>query len=272
MAPLILAGLMFLALVPAQLAQAGAPAAPCEVSVDGRQLAREAEWIGIEASGARSDEVPYATVPDWQNSLRMQVGGLALADLNGDGRQDLVVGCYQSSSYPPYPDWYNMIYFNVGGELEAEPSWISADEVSTGDVQVARINADALPGRVLGQRRRGHVALGHLLGRPGRAGNGAWLDQRRARRRLDQLRPALRRRPRRRRGRHHGQPGQLARVALAAALRLHQRGGRPGQRARLAVRRVDDGELPGHGRPRRRRLGGSRRVQVGELRERHLRQ
>ncbi len=93
----------------------------------------------------RTDEVPYGTAPDWQNSLRRQVGGLQVADLNGDGWNDVVVGCYISNSYPPYTDWENLIYFNTGGQLEANPSWVSADEVSTGDIQVAFINADPYP-------------------------------------------------------------------------------------------------------------------------------
>ena len=53
------------------------------------------------------------------------------------GLIDLVVGCYISDSYPPYDDWENLIYYNTGTELEANPSWVSTDEVSTGDVQVA---------------------------------------------------------------------------------------------------------------------------------------
>jgi hypothetical protein len=94
----------------------------------------------------RSDEVPYGTAPDWENTLRRQVGALRVADLNGDGWLDVVVGCYISNSYPPYTDWENLIYFNTGsGALETEPSWVSADEVSTGDIQVGFINADEYP-------------------------------------------------------------------------------------------------------------------------------
>jgi len=84
-------------------------------------------------------------VPDWQNALRVQVGGLQAEDMNGDGAVDLVVGCYHSDSFPPYPDWENLIYFNTGAGLEAAPSWVSTDEVSTGDIQVALINDDPYP-------------------------------------------------------------------------------------------------------------------------------
>jgi len=93
----------------------------------------------------RSDEVPYGTEPDWQNTLRRQVGGLQVADMNGDSLIDVIVGCYISNSYPPYEYWYNYIYYNIGGELEADPSWISTDEVSTGDIQIAKINDDIYP-------------------------------------------------------------------------------------------------------------------------------
>ena len=117
---------------------------PVEVSDDGR--------LSVVVRPADADEtvtsrgvVPYGTAPDWQNNLRMQVGGLQAADMNGDNLIDVVVGCYHSNSYPPYPDWENLIYYNVGGELEANPSWISTDEVSTGDIQVADINGDTYP-------------------------------------------------------------------------------------------------------------------------------
>lgn len=89
--------------------------------------------------------IPYGTTPDWQNNVRMQVGGLQAADVNHDGLCDVIVGCYHSQSYPPYPDWENMIYFNIGGQLEAVASWISADEKSTTDVQIADFNGDGFP-------------------------------------------------------------------------------------------------------------------------------
>ena len=116
-----------------------------EVSDDGHEMVvvRGTETDGTVTVRGRS--VPYGSTPDWQNDLRRQVGGLQAEDMNGDGLIDVVVGCYYSDSYPPYEDWENLIYYNVGGELEASPSWISTDEVSTGDVQVADINDDTYP-------------------------------------------------------------------------------------------------------------------------------
>jgi hypothetical protein len=115
-----------------------------EISEDGLQRVEPA--AGEVPSGwRRGADVPYPLVADWSNTLRVQVGGLAVADVNGDGAEDLVVGCYQSSSFPPYNDWENLIYLNTGTELEATPSWVSADERSTGDIQVALINDDPYP-------------------------------------------------------------------------------------------------------------------------------
>jgi len=93
----------------------------------------------------RGDDVYYGTAPDWQNTIRRQVGGLQVADVNNDGWPDVIVGCYISNSYPPYTDWENLIYYNTGGQLEANASWVSTDEVSTGDVQVGDINGDGYP-------------------------------------------------------------------------------------------------------------------------------
>jgi len=116
-----------------------------EVSEDGRErILIRAEEGGTGTAG-RGSAVPYGLTPDWENDLRRQVGGLQAADMNGDELIDVVVGCYDSDSYPPYEHWYNYIYFNIGGELEADPSWISTDEVSTGDVQIAFINDDPYP-------------------------------------------------------------------------------------------------------------------------------
>ncbi len=121
---------------------------PIEISKDGLAAIRPIEQPSAASAGAgiaastRGGGVPYGATPDWTNTLRRQVSALQIADMNGDGRNDLVVGCYSSQSFPAYTDWENMVYYNVGGGLETEPSWVSTDEVSTIDLQVADINRD----------------------------------------------------------------------------------------------------------------------------------
>lgn len=160
---------------------------------------RQAERVEVSADGLERVELGqepragrflgggsdvFGTVPDWSNTLRVQVGGLAVADFDGDGDQDVAVGCYISNSFPPYDDWHNFIYFNTGGELEAEPSWTSADEVHTGDVQVALIDGDAFPDLIAGNGGGGsnpsRIYFGTASGPSTTAGwlsaepNGAW--------------------------------------------------------------------------------------------------
>ena len=136
----VLASACLVALVTAPLGAAE----PVEVSDDGLERATP---IPTEAPSAwrLGDDVPYPLVADWTNSLRVQVGGLVVTDVNGDSADDLVVGCYHSDSFPPYDDWENLIYLNTGSELEASPSWISADQRSTGDIRVALIDDDPYP-------------------------------------------------------------------------------------------------------------------------------
>ena len=94
-----------------------------EVSEDGWQTAVFDHSQGQQHESLITDVVPYNSSPDWSCNLRMQVGGLAIADFNADGDLDLAVGCYSSQSYPPYEDWRNFILYNIDGELETNPSW-----------------------------------------------------------------------------------------------------------------------------------------------------
>ncbi len=90
----------------------------------------------------RGSTIPFGSSPDFQVDLRRQIGGLAIADMNSDGLNDLVAVCYISSSFPPYEDWREMIFFNSASGLETTPSWISANETHAGDVQVGDLNDD----------------------------------------------------------------------------------------------------------------------------------
>lgn len=112
-----------------------------DISPDGHELAfRSVVETELTPRGAGSPI--YGATPDWSNDFRIQVGGLQVADMDGNGWNDVVVGCYQSNSFPPYEDWHNFIYFNTVGTLEPTPSWISADDESTGDLQVADIDGN----------------------------------------------------------------------------------------------------------------------------------
>ncbi len=113
-----------------------------EISEDGHLNYRYASGTVTQTNHFSNRSIPYNLTPDWQNSMRVQVGALQVYDVNNDSHNDVIVGCYHSDSYPPYDDWHNFIYFNQGAALEATPSWISSDEVSTGDIQLADINGD----------------------------------------------------------------------------------------------------------------------------------
>jgi hypothetical protein len=113
------------------------------LSVTGDCSGDEQQPGGIATGSATG--VPYGTVPDWQNDIRLAVAAVQIHDMNGDGWRDLIVGCFANSGFPAYPVWRNFIYYNTGGQLEAQPSWTSADQVHTGDIQIADINLDGFP-------------------------------------------------------------------------------------------------------------------------------
>ena len=120
-----------------------------EMSADGHRVVEmhdDATGAGGSPEGGPGfNGVPYGATPSWSNALRRQVGAVAVGDVNNDGKNDVVVGCYTSQSFPPYNEWENLIYYNDGGSLEAAPSWVSADERHTGDILIADINMDTYP-------------------------------------------------------------------------------------------------------------------------------
>jgi hypothetical protein len=133
------------------------------VSPDGHETtpctcrpATEAERgnLGISPDGWVQDEprasysrgtVPLPLVPDWVGTRIRATGGLAWGDADADGDLDLAVGTYFANQYPPLADYYNFIYLNQGGVLEANPSWISADQVHTSEVVWGDFNGDQRP-------------------------------------------------------------------------------------------------------------------------------
>ncbi|MGV6815033.1 MAG: FG-GAP repeat domain-containing protein, partial [Phycisphaerales bacterium] len=113
-----------------------------EVSADGRQLITLTQ---DQPQNHRGIGVPFALTPDQQVDLRRQIGGLKIADIDGDGNNDLVAVCYFSNSFPAYEDWHDMIFFGTGSGINTTPGWISTIETHTGDVQIGDLNNDHFP-------------------------------------------------------------------------------------------------------------------------------
>jgi len=119
-----------------------------DISDDGRHTIVGEPAPSEGGSIKRGTSVPFPTTPDMTLQLRRQVGGIRVADMNGDGRNDIVVGCYISNSFPPYEDWHDFIlyndYDNEPTDLGAWPVWLSDNQTHTGDVRVGEI--DGAPG------------------------------------------------------------------------------------------------------------------------------
>ncbi|KAA0215031.1 MAG: VCBS repeat-containing protein [Leptolyngbya sp. PLA3] len=124
------------------LASGALAQARVEVSEDGRRRVSAAPTATDNTGWNRGTGVPFGTVPDQVVNLRRQIGGVQVADMNADGRNDVVAVCYNSQSYPPYTDWHDMIFYNTGSGIETTPSWLSVEQVHTGDVQIGEINGD----------------------------------------------------------------------------------------------------------------------------------
>lgn len=115
-----------------------------DISPDGRTTVRPGTE-NAHAVVARGSTLPFGTIPDLVVNLRRQIGGLRIADVNGDGHNDLVAVCYISQSFPPYENWQDMVFFGGPGGLSNAPGWLSANQTHSGDVDVGDVNGDGFP-------------------------------------------------------------------------------------------------------------------------------
>ena len=122
-----------------------------DVSEDGRTFVEVVphEPVGHVIVSRTGRALPFNTTPDIEIMLRRQIGGLQVADMNGDGFNDIVAVCYISNSFPPYDDWHDFILYGTDGSVEPTPSWISANETHSADVQIGDINTDTFPDLVV---------------------------------------------------------------------------------------------------------------------------
>lgn len=116
-----------------------------ETSDDGRMQASLLPSPTDNTGTTRGGFSIFNTTPDVEINLRRQIGGLQVVDMNSDGKLDVVAVCFHSSSFPPYEDWHDMIFYNTGSTIEPTPSWVSTEQVHTGDVQVGDLNGDTYP-------------------------------------------------------------------------------------------------------------------------------
>lgn len=125
-------------------ASAAEPAPRIEISPDGRTRA-QLPLSGQAPQGAVMVGAPFGATPDYTLNERRPIGGLAIADLNGDGYNDLAACAYTANSFPPYDDSRDFILFGSATGLEATPSWFTSNETHTADIQIGDINLDSFP-------------------------------------------------------------------------------------------------------------------------------
>jgi hypothetical protein len=110
-----------------------------DVSKDGRTLAITQDGPSV---GLSSEGTPFGTTPDQHIDMRRQVSGLAIADIDGDGFNDLVAVCYISNSFPPFDSAKDMIFFGNGSGIDTMPSWLSDEDTHTAGVAAGDLNND----------------------------------------------------------------------------------------------------------------------------------
>jgi hypothetical protein len=145
----------------------GAIAAHVDVPPDGHAPRAIRDAGPAIAPAGEPPTLPFGATPDWQNDIRVQVGGLAFGDLDGDDLPDLALVCYQSNSFPPYEDWRNFVYFNQGDALETQASWVSDDERHSGDAAVGDVDGDGFNDLVVANGGGGYAPNAIYFGSEG---------------------------------------------------------------------------------------------------------
>ncbi len=116
-----------------------------EVSEDGRlvvEFERDLREPSVHVT-TRGGDAPYPLVPDQEVMLRRQVGGVAIADMDGDGNNDVVACVYISNSFPPYTEFQDMIFYGTGAGINTIPGWVSNDATHSADVLIGDLNNDS---------------------------------------------------------------------------------------------------------------------------------
>ena len=127
-----------------------------EVSPDGRTVVErraselDAAAFGVNtapanAGGRSADTVPFGTSADQEITLRRQIGGLVVEDMDRDGNNDVVAVIYTSASQPPYTEFQDQVFYGSGSGIDLTPGWLSVQATHTGDVQVGDVDGDTFP-------------------------------------------------------------------------------------------------------------------------------
>ncbi|OMH38305.1 VCBS repeat-containing protein [Motiliproteus sp. MSK22-1] len=85
-----------------------------------------------------ADDIPYSTLPDWESEVGFCGTGIAFADINNDGYQDMVV----SNGNDIVKQQLFVYYNDKAGKFNKTPDWVSDDFAFNGNLAVGDINKD----------------------------------------------------------------------------------------------------------------------------------
>ena len=94
--------------------------------------------IACHGSSASANDIPYSTLPDWESEVGFCGTGIAFADINNDGFQDMVV----SNGNDIVKQQLFVYYNDKKGKFKKTPDWVSDDFAFNGNLAVGDINKD----------------------------------------------------------------------------------------------------------------------------------